>query len=62
MRKTKEIKRKKELAAIEFKKGNRSEAYKMWREAKVELDKLRGRDEAAKKAAPAAEAEATEQA
>ncbi|GMU34966.1 MAG: hypothetical protein AMXMBFR20_28380 [Planctomycetia bacterium] len=62
MRKTKEIKRKKELAAIEFKKGNRKDAYKMWREAKVELDKLRGRDEAAKPKAPAAEAEAPEQA
>lgn len=63
MRKTKEIKRKKELAAIEFKKGNRADAYKMWREAKVELDKLRGRDEAAKSKAPAAaEAEAPEQA
>jgi hypothetical protein len=44
MRKTKEIKRKKELAAIEFKKGNTKEAYKMWADAKKELDQLRGRN------------------
>jgi hypothetical protein len=43
MRKSKEIKRKKELAAIEFKKGNTKEAYKMWADAKKELDQLRGR-------------------
>ena len=51
MRKTKEIKRKKELAAAEFKKGNKTEAYKMWAEAKKELDTLRGRNKPA--AAPA---------
>lgn len=45
MRKTKEIKRKKELAAIEFRKGNKKEAYKMWADAKKEIDKLRGRNQ-----------------
>jgi hypothetical protein len=53
MRKNKEIKRKKELAAIEYKKGNKKEAYKMYGEAKKELDTLRGRN---KPAAPPAEA------
>ena len=53
MRKSKEIKRKKELAAIEMKKGNKTEAYKMYTEAKKELDDLRGRNKA-----PAAAAEA----
>lgn len=52
MRKTKEIKRKKELAAAEYKKGNRKEAYKMWNDAKKELDTLRGRN---KPVAPAPE-------
>ena len=55
MRKSKEIKRKKELAAIEYKKGNKKEAYKMYGEAKKELDELRGRG---KPAAAAAEAPA----
>jgi hypothetical protein len=41
MRKSKEIKRKRELAALEFKKGNRKEAYKMWADAKKELTELR---------------------
>jgi len=52
MRKTKEIKRKRKLAAQEYKKGNRKEAYKMWSEAKKELTELRGRPQPA--AAPAA--------
>jgi hypothetical protein len=52
MRKTKEIKRKKELAAIEMKKGKKAEAYKMYAEAKKELDALRGRNQPAA-AAPA---------
>ena len=57
MRKTKEIKRKRELAAIEFKKGNKTEAYKMWADAKKELDALRGRNKPAQAAAaPATEA------
>jgi hypothetical protein len=56
MRKSKEIKRKKELAAAEFRKGNKTEAYKMWAEAKKELDALRGRNQGA---APAAAAGAT---
>jgi len=51
MRKTKEVKRKRELAAAEFKKGNKTEAYKMWNEAKKEFDALRGRNKPA--AAPA---------
>lgn len=51
MRKTKEIKRKKELAGIEYKRGNRKEAYKIWQEAKAELDTLKGRNKPA--AAPA---------
>ena len=54
MRKNKEIKRKKELAAIEYKKGNKKEAYKMYSEAKKELDTLRGRNQPA----PTAPAEA----
>lgn len=41
MRKSKEIKRKRELAGIEYKKGNRTEAYKMWTEAKKEITELR---------------------
>jgi hypothetical protein len=47
MRKSKEIKRKKELAAIEMKKGNKTEAFKMYTEAKKELDTLRGRNKVA---------------
>lgn len=54
MRKTKDIKRKRKVAAAEFKKGNQVEAYKMWREAKAELDALRGRNQAPA-AAPAQE-------
>jgi hypothetical protein len=49
MRKSKEIKRKRELAGIEYKKGNRPEGYKMWAEAKKELDELRGRNKPAAK-------------
>lgn len=55
MRKTKDIKRKKREAGIEYKRGNRKGAYKMWGEAKKELDDLRGRN----KPAPASVAEAT---
>ena len=51
MRKTKDVKRKKKLAAIEYKKGNRAEAYKMWAEAKQELHELRGRPKQAGEAA-----------
>ncbi len=47
MRKSKEIKRTRELAGIEYKKGNRAEGYKMWAEAKKELDELRGRNKPA---------------
>jgi hypothetical protein len=60
MRKSKEIKRKRTNAAIEFRKGNKAEAYKMWADAKKEMDTLRGRDKkpAAAEAAPAADAPA----
>ena len=56
MRKSKEIKRKRELAAIEFKKGNTKEAYKMWADAKKELDDLRGRGKPAVAATAPSEA------
>lgn len=45
MRKSKEIKRKKREAGLEYRKGNRADAYKMWREAKKEMDELRGRNQ-----------------
>lgn len=44
MRKSKDIKRKRKLAGQEYRRGNRNEAYKMWTEAKKELDDLRGRN------------------
>lgn len=44
MRKTKEIKRKRREASLEYRRGNRTEAYKMWKDAKKELDELRGRN------------------
>lgn len=53
MRKTKDIKRKRKLAGIEYRRGNRADAYKMWAEAKKEMDELRGRNKPAE--APAAE-------
>ncbi|HWL94470.1 MAG TPA: hypothetical protein VNT79_13175 [Phycisphaerae bacterium] len=53
MRKTKDIKRKRKLAGQEYRRGNRKEAYKMWAEAKTEIDTLRGRNKPAA-AAPAA--------
>jgi hypothetical protein len=43
MRKSKDIKRKRRQAGVEYKKGDRSEAYKSWAAAKKELDELRGR-------------------
>ncbi len=61
MRKTKDIKRKRTNAGIEFRKGNREEAYKMWREAKKEMDALRGRNQPApEKPAEAKEEKAAE--
>ncbi len=54
MRKSKDIKRKRIQAGIEYRRGNRSDAYKMWAEAKKEHDALR----ASAKAAPAGEDEA----
>ncbi|MBK8268241.1 MAG: hypothetical protein IPK83_07995 [Planctomycetes bacterium] len=53
MRKSKDIKRKRKLAGLEYRRGNKTEAYKMWGEAKKELDTLRGRN----KPAPAAKTE-----
>lgn len=53
VRKTKEIKRKKINAGIEYKKGNRKDAYKMWADAKKEIDELRGRNKPAAEKAPA---------
>jgi len=44
MRKSKDIKRKRIEAGQAYKRGNRKEAYKMWEEAKKELDALRGRN------------------
>ncbi|MFQ5411516.1 MAG: hypothetical protein ACE5EC_04440 [Phycisphaerae bacterium] len=44
MRKSKDIKIKRRQAGLEYKKGNRKDAYKMWAEAKKELDELRGRN------------------
>ncbi len=58
MRKSKDIKRKRKLAAIEYRKGNKTEAYKMYAEAKKEIDELRGRNKPAPAAAGEAEAKA----
>jgi len=41
MRKSKDIKRKRKQAAAEFRKGNRTEAYKFWGEAAKEMKDLR---------------------
>jgi hypothetical protein len=41
MRKSKEIKRKRREAAIEYRKGNTADAYQKWREAKKEMQGLR---------------------
>ncbi|HVP11113.1 MAG TPA: hypothetical protein VMV94_08020 [Phycisphaerae bacterium] len=60
MRKTKDIKRKKELAGMEYKKGNRKEAYEMWASAKKEMDELRGRNKPAEEAKSAEEAKPAE--
>lgn len=53
MRKSKDIKRKKKLAGIEYRRGNKTEAYKMWTEAAKELKDLRGRAQTAAAAASA---------
>lgn len=44
MRKSKEIKRMRAEAGVEYKRGKRAEGYKLWAEAKKELDELRGRN------------------
>jgi len=43
MRKSKDIKRKREQAGQAFKRGERTEAYKMWTEAKKELMELQAK-------------------
>lgn len=43
MRKSKDIKRKREQAGQAFKRGERTEAYKMWAEAKKELNELQAK-------------------
>jgi len=43
MRKSKDIKRKREQAGQAFKRGERTEAYKMWAEAKKELTELQAK-------------------
>lgn len=43
MRKSKDIKRKREQAGLAFKRGERTEAYKMWAEAKKELNELQAK-------------------
>jgi hypothetical protein len=40
MRKSKEIKRKRIQAGLDFKRGNRAEAYKVWAEAAKERKAL----------------------
>ena len=50
MRKTKEVKRMRREAGQEYKKGKRTEAYKMWAEAKTEMDVLRAPKKPAKQA------------
>jgi ribosomal protein L29 len=56
MRKSKEIKRKRATAAKEFRSGNKTEAYKMWADAKKEMVELRGKKAPAAAPAPAADA------
>lgn len=56
MRKTKDIKRKRKEAGLAYRRGQRKEAYDLWREATKELADLRGRNK------PAAEANASEEA
>lgn len=41
MRKTKDIKRKRRQAAAEYRKGAKTEAYKLWTEAAAEYRALR---------------------
>jgi hypothetical protein len=60
MRKSKEIKRKRREAATQYRKGNKTDAYKMWGEAKKELHELRHPAKAAEAPAePAPAAPAT---
>ena len=53
---TKDIKRKKKEAGLAYRRGERKEAYDLWREAAKELDDLRGRNQPAAEEAPAEEA------
>ena len=52
MRKSKDIKRKREQAGQAFKRGERTEAYKMWAEAKKELTELQAKRKKQPGAAP----------
>jgi Zn ribbon nucleic-acid-binding protein len=61
MRKTKDIKRKRLSAGAEYKKGHRKDAYKMWDEAKKEMDELKGRNKPAVEEHATAPAEAPAQ-
>ena len=62
MRKSKDIKTKRRTAGIEYKRGNRKEAYKLWTQAKNELDELQGRNKPAESAAEAPAEKPAEQA
>lgn len=47
MRKTKDIKRKRKEAGLAYRRGQRKEAYDMWRSAAKELADLRGKNKPA---------------
>lgn len=47
MRKSKDIKRKRREAGLAYRRGQRKEAYDLWREATNDLRTLRGRNEPA---------------
>ncbi|MCB9855855.1 MAG: hypothetical protein H6818_09235 [Phycisphaerales bacterium] len=51
MRKSKDIKRKRKEAGLAYRRGQRKEAYDMWRSAAQELAELRGKNKPAAAAA-----------
>ena len=57
MRKSKDIKQKRKQAGLEYKKGNRKDAYKLWGDAKKEMDELRGRNKSVEEKNEQAKAE-----
>ena len=63
MRKTKELKRTRKQAGIQFRKGNKTEAYKLWGEAakgyKERQDKRKAKKAGGAAAAPAEAAPAS---